>query len=132
MGVDSDRDPEGPSQAKVRQFNHSFVVNQQVLGFQVPVKDAATVAEENALKDLVKVTLMEGMNRGGRGKLQASVRNPLIAAETHLHQHGVHVLAGWDGVQVLLQVHGQKLKDKVQTGVVHQNFQQPRIHTILT
>lgn len=62
---------------------------------------------------------------------QASVRNPLIAAETHLHQHGVHVLAGWDGVQVLLQVHGQKLKDEVQTGVVHQNFEQPRIYTIL-
>lgn len=76
MGVDSDRDPEGPSQAKVCQFNHSFVVNQQVLWFQVPVEDPATVAEENALKDLVKVTLMEGMNRDGRGTLSYFIKRP--------------------------------------------------------
>lgn len=57
VGVDSDRDAEGPSQTKVRQFDDSFVVNQQVLWFQVTVEDSATVAEQNALQDLIKVTL---------------------------------------------------------------------------
>lgn len=57
MGVDSDRDAEGPSQAKVRQFNDSLVVNQEVLWLQVAVEDSATVAEQNALQDLIKVTL---------------------------------------------------------------------------
>lgn len=53
MGVDSDRDAKGPSQPKVRQLDDSFVVNQQVLGFQVPVEDSPTVAEQNALQDLI-------------------------------------------------------------------------------
>ena len=57
MGVDSDGDVEGPGQAKVGQFDDPFVVNQQVLRFQVPVEDSATVAEQNALEDLVEVTL---------------------------------------------------------------------------
>ncbi len=62
MGVDPDRNTKGPSQAKVCQFDNSLVVNQEVLGFQVPVKDSTTVTEVNALQDLVKVAL-----KGGEG-----------------------------------------------------------------
>lgn len=70
MGVDSDRDAEGPSQAKVRQFNDSLVVNQEVLWLQVAVEDSATVAEQNALQDLIKVTLKgrDGGQEPGWGK----------------------------------------------------------------
>lgn len=57
MGVDPDRNTKGPSKAKVCQFDNPFVVNQQVLGFQVPVEDSPTVTEVDALQDLVKVAL---------------------------------------------------------------------------
>lgn len=71
--VDSDWDAEGPGQAKVRQFDDSFVVNQEVLWFQVPVEDSATVAEQNALQDLIKVTLK---GRDGAHEQRNSVIQP--------------------------------------------------------
>lgn len=57
MSVDSDRNTKGPRQAKVCQFDDSFVVNQEVLWFQVSVENSAAVTEVNALQDLVQVTL---------------------------------------------------------------------------
>lgn len=47
--VDPDRNTKGPSQAKVCKFDNTFVVNQEVLGFQVPVEDSTTVTKVNAL-----------------------------------------------------------------------------------
>jgi len=60
VGVDPDGNPEGPSETKVGQFDDSFVVDEEVLGLQVPVEDSATVAEVDALQDLVQVALTDG------------------------------------------------------------------------
>lgn len=60
MGKDPDRNTRSSSQAKVCQFDNSLVVDQEVLGFQVPVEDSTTVTEVNALQDLVKVALKCG------------------------------------------------------------------------
>lgn len=57
MSVDSDRNAEGPRQPEIRQFDDSFVVNQEVLWLQVPVENSAAVTEVDALQDLVQVTL---------------------------------------------------------------------------
>lgn len=46
-----------------------------------------------------------------------------ITENSYLDQHRVHVLARWDGVQVLLQVHGEELKDEVETRLLHQDIQ---------
>lgn len=57
VGVDPDRNAKGPRQAKVGQLDDPLVVDQEVLGLQVSVENAAAVAEVNALQDLVQVTL---------------------------------------------------------------------------
>lgn len=57
MGVDPNRNTKSSSQAKVCQFDNSLVVDQEVLGFQVPVEDSTTVTEVNALQDLIQVAL---------------------------------------------------------------------------
>lgn len=57
MGVDPDRNTKSSGQAKVCQFDDALVVDQQVLWFQVPVKDTVTVAEVYSLQDLVEVAL---------------------------------------------------------------------------
>lgn len=57
VGIHPHRNTKGPSQAKVCQFDNALIVNQEVLGFQVPVEDSATVTEVNALQDLVKIAL---------------------------------------------------------------------------
>lgn len=57
MGVDPNRNTKGTSQAEVCQFNNSLVIDQEVLGFQVPVEDSTTMTEVNAFQDLVKVAL---------------------------------------------------------------------------
>lgn len=57
MSVDSDRNAKGPRQPEIGQFDDSFVVDQEVLRFQVSVENSAAVAEVNALQDLVQVTL---------------------------------------------------------------------------
>lgn len=57
MRVDSNRNTKGPSQAKISQFDNSLVVDQEVLGFQVPVEDSTTMTEVDTLQDLVKVAL---------------------------------------------------------------------------
>lgn len=64
MGVDPNRNTKGPSETKVCQFDNSLVVDEEVLGFQVPVEDPTTVTEINALQDLVKVALKGGEGRG--------------------------------------------------------------------
>lgn len=58
MGVDPDRNAKGPGQAKVSQFDDSFVVDKEVLGFQVPMENSTTMTELNALQDLVQVALL--------------------------------------------------------------------------
>lgn len=55
--VDSDWDPKGTGQAEICQLNYTFIVNEQVLGLQVSMQNPPTVAEQNPLQDLIKVTL---------------------------------------------------------------------------
>lgn len=57
MGVDPNRNTKRSSQAKICQFDYSLVVDQEVLGFQVPVEDSTTVTKVNALQDLIEVAL---------------------------------------------------------------------------
>lgn len=49
MGVDPDGNPKGSCQAKICQFNDALVVDEEVLGFEVPVKDTTTVTEVYSL-----------------------------------------------------------------------------------
>lgn len=65
MGIYPDWHPEGPGQPKVCQLDHSLVVNQQVLGFQVSVEDPSTVAKQDALQDLVQIALDGGDSSRG-------------------------------------------------------------------
>lgn len=57
VGVDPDRDPKGSCQAKVCQFNDTLVVDEKVLGLEVPVEDTTTVTEVYSLQDLIQVAL---------------------------------------------------------------------------
>ena len=57
MCVDSDRDPKGTGQSKVRKFDDSVVVDQKVLWFQISVQNAATVTKADSLQNLIKITL---------------------------------------------------------------------------
>lgn len=61
------------------------------------------------------------------------VQNPPLVAEEHslqqlvgvaAHQVGLHELAVLDGVDVLLQVHGQELEDQVQAVLLHDDVHQ--------
>lgn len=57
MGVNPDRNTEGPGQAKVCQLDHPLVVNQEVLGLQISVEDSTTVTKIDTLQNLVEVAL---------------------------------------------------------------------------
>lgn len=57
MGVDPDRDTKGSCQAEICQFNAPLVVDEEVLGLEVPVEDAPCVTEAYSLQDLVQVAL---------------------------------------------------------------------------
>lgn len=57
MGVDPDRNPKGSCQAKICQFNDALVVDEKVLGLEVPMKDTTTVTEVYSLQNLVQVAL---------------------------------------------------------------------------
>ncbi len=88
MGVNSDRNSEGTSQAEVGDLDCAAFVDQQVLRLQIAMENATLVTEQDPLNDLVGVAF---------------------------HQPGVHHLAGRDrGVEVLFQVHRQVLENQVQ------------------
>ncbi len=57
VGVRSDGNPKRPSEAKVGQFDGSLLVDEKVLGLQVPVQHSTRVAEHDALENLVCVAL---------------------------------------------------------------------------
>ena len=49
VGVDADGNSEGARKAKVGDLDGSILVDQEILGLEVAVEDAALVAEEHAL-----------------------------------------------------------------------------------
>ena len=73
VGEGVDRDAKGSCETKVGQFELTFVVDEEVLGFQISMEDAVLVAESNALKELVH----EGFDRD-------VVQLPATAAGVHV------------------------------------------------
>lgn len=67
MGVDPDWNTKGSRQAKICQLDDALVVDEEVLGLEVPVQDAPAVTEVYSLQDLVQVALhgtkMDGKRR---------------------------------------------------------------------
>lgn len=57
MGVDPDWNTKGSCQAEICQLDDALVVDEEVLGLEVPVQDAAAVTEVYSLQDLVQVAL---------------------------------------------------------------------------
>ena len=53
MRISPHRNPKRPSQPKIRKFKVIILVDQQVLGFEVPVEDSVGVAVEEAGGELV-------------------------------------------------------------------------------
>lgn len=53
VGEGVDGNSEGASETEVREFELAFVVDEEVLGFEVAVKDAVVVAEGYTLQELV-------------------------------------------------------------------------------
>ena len=60
MGVSPQGHHESSGKAKISNLDNAFRVDQQVLGFEVTVHDAAAVAKVQALQNLVQVGLDEG------------------------------------------------------------------------
>ena len=53
IGERIDRDAEGPGEAKVGEFELAFVVDQEILRFEVTVEDPIVMAKGDALEELV-------------------------------------------------------------------------------
>ena len=53
VGEGVDGDTEGAGEAKVGKFELAFVIDEEVLRFEVAVEDAVVVAESDALEELV-------------------------------------------------------------------------------
>ena len=53
VGEGVDGDPKGAGETKVGEFELAFVIDQEVLRFEVAVEDTVVVAEGNALEKLV-------------------------------------------------------------------------------
>lgn len=66
MGVDPDWNTKGSRQAKICQLDDALVVDEEVLGLEVPVQDAPAVTEVYSLQDLVQVAL-HGTKMDGKG-----------------------------------------------------------------
>lgn len=59
MSVDSDRYAKSTSQSKVSDLYHTFVVNQQILGFEVTMHHSPLMTEQHTLGYLEHVTLQQ-------------------------------------------------------------------------
>ena len=59
VSVCADWNAKGAGQSKVGQLDEAIMVDEQVLGLKIAVKDAASVAEVNALEELEHVGLDE-------------------------------------------------------------------------
>lgn len=57
MSVHPDGDAKGPGETKVGKLDDTISVNQEVLRLQVSMQYPPFVAEQNALQNLVQVTL---------------------------------------------------------------------------
>lgn len=63
VGVGAQGNPEGSSQPKVGQLDGSKLIDEQILGLQVPVDDPMRVAEIHSLQELEEVALQKGAGR---------------------------------------------------------------------
>ena len=113
MSVNSDRNPKGSCQTKVCNLDGAILVYQQVGGLQVSVQDSSGVAENNALKASSWYHFLGCFH----SKLTKTFLGHLAElVGPGLNQLRLHwlILRSTLGVHVLLQVHGQVLKNKIQ------------------
>lgn len=96
MGERADGGDEGPGEAEVGDFEATLLGDQEVLRLQVPVHDAAGMAEGEAVKDLEE----EGFD----------------------HAPGERP---WLGLHVLFQVPVHELEDEVEAALALNAVQEP-------
>ena len=98
MSVDPDWNSESPRQSKICQLDGTIFVDQKILWFQIPMQYTTLMAKEHCLDNLIGVAL---------------------------DQIWIHHLLLRNGVQIFLQVHSQKLKDQIQSTLLHDNILEP-------
>ena len=57
MGVDTQGDPKRSSKSKIREFEVPRFIDQEILWFEVPMKDPACMTVLDSLDELVEVLL---------------------------------------------------------------------------
>jgi hypothetical protein len=119
VSVAPQRDTKGTCKTKVGQFQGAVLVNEEVLGFQVPVQDPARVAVIKAFNQLVEIAL-QGRSRGMSDNVSAGRIGQVTNIVPHLDE--VRRQAGGGcRVHVLFQIQIQKLENEVQLGIIMDN-----------
>lgn len=104
MCISSQRNTKGPRQAKVRQFQVTLTINQEILGFKVPVEDAVAVAITDSLDKLGHELLDHCLSKTQIGAHHRAIRQGFSTA----------TLADRKSLHVLLEVEVKEFKDQVQ------------------
>lgn len=118
VSVGPHRDAHSPCQSKISQFNHPLRINEQILRFQIPVDDSPFVAKQHGFQNLVHVALEGKMYE----HFMSCKPKEKSSKWSNLHEDRVHQLIIWEGVKVLLQIHCQVFKHKVQFTLLHQDL----------
>lgn len=84
-------------QTEVSDLNDALLVDEQVLWFEIAMKDSTAMAEEHCSSNLEEVAA---------------------------HQLRVHHFLAGQGIHIFLEVHREELEDQVQAAVFHQDILQ--------
>lgn len=86
MCVGPDRNAKGPTQTKVRQFDGTISVNQQILRLHVSMQSPALMTEHNPLEDLEGIALQGVKKKTNKKRLFQRTSDSKV---TYLDQHWV-------------------------------------------
>lgn len=114
MSVLTKGNAKGTRQTKVGNLDDTLVVEQQILGLQIAMNDTTRMTKDQTVENLLEIALEKITT--------FKLRTAIIIDFAYFHKALFHILAVWDQVEVLFQVHRQKLENQMQTTILQYNI----------
>lgn len=115
MSINSNWYSKNTTQSKISNLNNAVFVNEQILGFQIPVKHSTTVTIQNTFENLKKIYDNTLINVScilhiiyhvlSLQSLNPQKTNHAYLMAIRLDECFIHELPGWDTIHVFFQVH---------------------------
>lgn len=127
VSISTERDTKRPGQTEITNLEITSFVDQQILRFEIPVKDTAAVAKVETFDELVREFLLWKPKGQPAAVYQGS---RLRKQEIYLDHIKTKTFIFTNGIHILFQIHIKKLEHEVELCLRMHNIQQSKTFSV--